>query len=76
MNPYTGYCDYCGFSYIERTCRICGATITVCGCDPHRDFCEDHCCLGCDEPHAELNDDGLCPYCVEELAEKLEGQHE
>ena len=58
------YCDYCGWGYTERICRICGDTIQVCGCDFARDVCEEHQCCGCfGETTEELDEDGLCPDC-------------
>ena len=61
------YCDYCGWGYYKRICRICKATIEVYGCDCARDVCEEHYCAGCDVAWAveELDGDGLCPNCVE-----------
>lgn len=59
------YCSYCGMSYLKRKCRICGLDIFTCGCDCGRDVCEEHYCLGCDEAYEHLDDDGLCPSCVE-----------
>lgn len=61
------YCSYCGWEYTKRICSICRSTIIlICGCDFARIACEEHFCLECEEPHLELNDEGLCSNCEQE----------
>lgn len=65
-----GYCGYCGFSYFKKICLTCEGTILVCGCDFGRNHCEEHFCMKCDEPSGDLNKDGVCPSCIEQILEE------
>lgn len=63
------HCGYCGYGYIEIKCKICNAGTSVCGCDFARDACEEHFCIECDEPKAELDEDGVCVDCLKNIAQ-------
>lgn len=63
------YCSYCGYGYIKRKCKLCGHTISTCGCDSGRDVREEHYCVCCDEPFLELNEWGECKQCKEATRE-------
>ena len=63
------YCSYCGYSYLKHKCKLCNAIIETCGCDPARNFCEEHFCTSCQEPFLELNDFGECDNCKQSNTE-------
>ncbi len=59
------YCNGCGTYYIKVVCGICNLVNEICGCDGTQNTCDEHNCIKCGEPYADLNDDGMCLDCVE-----------
>ena len=52
MGGYRGYCDYCGSSYWDVKCRICGGLFEVCMCEFAKTVC--------DECEYDLGEDADC----------------